>query len=644
MTGAALARPMSFLPGAGQPWLGANFWSRSGGPRMWTHYDPALVRRELRVLAEHGLTMTRSFFYWPDFQPEPDRLDEACLAHFADFLDAHREAGMTTVPTFIVGHMSGENWDPVWRAGRDLYRDVWFVARQAWYVRELTARFHRHPAVAGWLLSNEVPIYGGEAPHEVIAAWAQILIDAIRAAGATQPVSVGDGAWGVETTGHDSGYRIRDLAPLVQFIGPHVYRMETDPIRQHLKAAFIAELCHVGQRPVVLEEFGVTDAYVSAEGAATYYRQQLYNTLLAGVTGWIAWNNTDFDDLAHQRPYSHHPFEMHFGITDSTGAPKPALRELARFAADLEAMDAGGLHRAPAGAALVVPSHLAEDYPFTQQAERTVIVDVSEQAYAAAHAAHLPVAIEREHADGGVREGYRLYLVPSVKQLCGPTWRQLRSLAASGAVVYASYCAGEAPEQRGPWWTDTAELFGARIDSAYGLVEPIEDEVVELTMTAALGTLQPGDRLRVRAAGTPDGRAYLPVVVTDGQVLAVDAQGRPALVGRRHGAGWAVLGTYPLEYLAARRGRVNPEETWRLYDALAALAGVRRPVALDDPAVFVDVLEHADGRRFAVFVSQHPQPVQVPATCADGALVGLDGVPSPVVALAGYGATVRAIR
>ena len=47
-------------------WLGANFWSRTGGPLMWRSYDPAVVSAELRVLHAHGPTMTRSFFYWPD--------------------------------------------------------------------------------------------------------------------------------------------------------------------------------------------------------------------------------------------------------------------------------------------------------------------------------------------------------------------------------------------------------------------------------------------------------------------------------------------------------------------------------------------------------------------------------------------------
>src|SRR6266704_2719672 len=172
----------------GQPvsWVGANFWSRTGGPFMWRGYDPDVVRDELRVLREHGLTMTRSFFFWPDFMPEPDAIDEDMAARFADFLDRHAEQRMSTVPTFIVGHMSGENWDPAWRGGRDLYADVWMVGRQAWFAGEMTRRFGPHPAVAGWLVSNEMPLYGGDhAPPEAVAAWAQIIRDAVRAAATT---------------------------------------------------------------------------------------------------------------------------------------------------------------------------------------------------------------------------------------------------------------------------------------------------------------------------------------------------------------------------------------------------------------------------------------------------------------------------
>ena len=60
-------------PDPSWPWIGANFWSRTGGPRMWTHYSPTVVRQELEVLKEHGCNVTRSFCYWPDFMPAPER-------------------------------------------------------------------------------------------------------------------------------------------------------------------------------------------------------------------------------------------------------------------------------------------------------------------------------------------------------------------------------------------------------------------------------------------------------------------------------------------------------------------------------------------------------------------------------------------
>ena len=637
-----MRRTLGKVMSAGTPltWLGANFWSRTGGPLMWRNYDPVVVREELAVLAAYGLTMTRSFFYWPDFQPTPTTVDEALCAKFSDFLDAHREHGMTTIPTFIVGHMSGENWNPAWRAGRNLYTDVWFVNRQAWYIKTLTERFAHDAAITGWLITNEMPIYGGEASRAEVSAWAELMVNAVRAGGGHQPVSIGDGAWGIETTGHDNGYSAVELGEFVDFTGPHVYRMETDAIRQHLKAAFICELAAIGGRPVVMEEFGLSSDFVSPENAGHYYRQLLHTTLLAGATGWIAWNNTDYDALLGQRPYSHHPFEMHFGITTSSGEPKRPLLELGAFARTLAAVDIAHCERTSVQTALVVPSYLAANYSFTNETERALIVKNSEQAYVAAREADLAVGVVREDEDGGLPDGYDLYLLPSVKQLAGPSWMQIPGLARDGATVYASYCAGESPTQRGPWWIYTEEIFGVQRDLVYGLNDPIVDEVVEFTFIADFGSIHAGDMLRFTAAGNADARAFLPVVATDGVVVATDSHGSPAIVMKQHGRGRTVLCTYPLEYLAAAQGRVNPEDTYRLYDALAVVAGVARPVRVADPMVFVDSLVHDDGREFVFVVSQHSKPITVAPSVTSGTLVTLEGAPAPSVSIDPYGVTV----
>jgi endo-1,4-beta-mannosidase len=632
MPPAPVNRPSPVLSGPSGPvsWLGANFWSRLGGPLMWRTFDENLVREELRVLADHGLDTTRSFFYWPDFHPEPFRVDEELVERYRRFLDLHVECGMTTIPTFIVGHMSGENWDPAWRGGRDLYADVWLVSRQAWFVREMTARFHAHPAVAAWLISNEMPIYGGGSgpmveaqeslDHRTVTAWAEIMVQAVRAGGGTQPVSLGDGAWGLEVTGADNGFRLRDIVERVDFLGPHTYHMTDDNVRQHLTPAFICELCHLG-RPVVLEEFGVTSAFASDNNAADYYRQVLHSTLLAGATGWIAWNNTDFDN-DDQDPYRHHPYESGFGVTTVDGTAKPALRELRAFRRILDQIDVTRVRRPATGTSLVVSSFLEVDYPFSAQADRSTLRQVLLQSYVSARLADLAPALTRE-VDGIVAAP--LVIVPSTKALTAPGWRRLAEVAADGATVYVSYFPGDSTAQRGLWHRDLDGFFGVEKHLRYGLTDPIPGDVVEWTFAEDFGSIAAGTRLAFAVNGNASGASFLPVRPTRARVCATDAAGNPALLVRDVGTGRIVFSTYPLEYLAASTPRVNPDDVVRLYGALAQVAGVRPPLSIDDPRVLADVLDHEDGRRFGWLISQADEKVTVRPVLPDGhCLVALD--------------------
>ena len=611
-----MRRPSLRLPGPtdpAAPWIGANFWSRAGGPLMWRTFDPDLVRAELAVLREHGLTFTRSFFYWPDFMPAPDRIDEQAAAHYETFLDLHRELGMATVPTLFVGHMSGENRDPAWRGGRDLYRDVWMVARQAWFARQMAERYAGHPAVAAWLLTNEMPIYGGPAPRAVIDSWAQLVVAGLRAGGASQPVSIGDGAWGREISGHDNGFSIADAAELCDFLGPHCYPMGDDPVRQHYAAAFNCELAAHFGRPVVLEEFGVTSDFVSEPNAAHYYRQVLHNSLLAGATGWGAWNNTDFDGLEHQNPYRHHAFELHFGVTDATGAPKSTLHELHAFAGILDEVDFAGLSRADTSTALLVTSYLDVEYPFTESSDGPTAHANLRQAYVSARLADLQPGLIRESAGLPEEPDAKLYLVPSTKALLSPTWPTLEGYARAGATVYHSFFPGEHTNQRGPWHNGLNAVFGVEQQLIYGLCERIQGDRVMFTFTGELGTLGEGDTLTftLPEAHAPYARVMLPVVPKEAEVLAVDGDGRPALLRRRVGAGSLILCTYPLEHLAAGTPLVNPDAVRTLYDALAGAAGVQRPVRVEDPRVACDVMVHENGSRYAWLVSQADEALTV---------------------------------
>jgi hypothetical protein len=143
-------------------------------------------------------------------------------------------------------------------------------------------------------------------------------------------------------------------------------------------------------------------------------------------------------------------------------------------------------------------------------------------------------------------------------------------------------------------------------------------------------------------AGNAHGRAYLPVIPRDAQVVARDAHGRPALLVREVGSGRIVLSTYPTEYFASAQPRANPEDTHRLYAALAVLAGIERAVVSTRPDVLVDSLVHRDGSRYVWFLSQAAEPVKLrPGLPAGQGLADLEtGAPVDEVNLSGYGVAV----
>jgi endo-1,4-beta-mannosidase len=560
---------------------------------MWARYDGDVVREELAVLAGLGCTLTRSFCYWPDFMPAPETLDAEVMERFVDFLDLHHQAGMWTVPTFIVGHMSGENWDPAWRGGRDLYRDVWMVGQQAWFVAEVARQVADHPAVAGWLLSNEMPLYGRDGDEPSVTTWARLLVQALRSAGARQPVSTGDGAWGVETTGNDNGFSLRRLAGTVDFIGPHTYLSSDDPLRQMTAAAFACELAAVAGKPVVLEEFGLSSDMASGEQAAHYYRQVLHSSLLAGSRGWLAWNNCDYDSLAAQDPYRHHPFEMHFGITDHAGRPKPQAHEVARFSRLVQHLARSGWARPRPEVAIVVPEHLERQEATWSRYSRADIRPHLMQSYIAAREADLPVGMvwERDfpapsEADSA-EPGPKLYLLPCAKMATTGGVQALLARARAGATVYASYFTGSGHEQIGPWFPWMEQVFGVSHELRYGVADTVTESTVELVFVKDLGDLPAGTRLEFPVGGDGFARSFLPVEPVSAEVLAVDGAGRPALVRNADGEGWMVLCTYPLEHFASSRPLANPEPTWQLYSALASAAGVDRPLRAEGPLVSV---------------------------------------------------------
>ncbi|MFQ1021497.1 DUF4434 domain-containing protein [Tardisphaera saccharovorans] len=342
--------------------IGLNYWSKKGGPLMWREFDRQVIQKELQQISSLGVNVVRAFTFWPDFQDSPGTVNEGSMEELRDFLDIAQAAGVKVYLTFIVGHMSGENWDPAWkdRSFFELEHETDF------YISTLVKRFKNHPAVGGWILSNELPIYATD-KKEVVTKWIRNTVTLIKSIDRSHPVSTGDGYWGIIAP---SSFDPFEYADLVDYHGPHTYTPDSDAYRQTVFPQFVLKASKINNKPVILEEFGASSVLGSDEHIAGYYRALLSGSLAAGASGAWGWCYSDFD-LKNQRPYSHHPHELEYGVTTVDWKVKPQGLELQKFSQFLR--DFGDAAPIEDDVGLLIPSYVHEQYPFTSQHEAYAI-------------------------------------------------------------------------------------------------------------------------------------------------------------------------------------------------------------------------------------------------------------------------------
>ena len=468
--------------------------------------------RSSPVLADARLNVTRSFCFWPDFVPEPGRLDEPWPSGSATSSTRTSSTGSArSRPSSSATCRARTGIRPGGRDATSTATSGSSPSRPGSRRRSRAASARTRRSSAG---SSRTRCRCTAAPgtSEEITAWARLVVQAVRSTGA----HAADLARRRRVGRRGLRQRQRLLAARAR------------PARRLRRAARLSDAGRPGaavpDRGVRLRARRAASASPSCSrssaspptsprttAAADYYRQVLHTSLLAGARGWIAWNNCDYDDLRDEDPYRHHAFEMHFGLTDRAGRPKPQLGVLAEFAALVESWQAraGSRSRAarrsscPSISSACCPSRL----PPTARTSATTSCSPTSRRSRPISRSSSCASATASHTDAP------LILAPCAKLLTAPGIDRLRDLARDGATVYLSYFAGSTTNQRGPWLAWLAEIFGVRHRLRYGLVDPIVEDEVVLEFVRDFGDIVAGTRLRFRGRGraqracVPPGRA-----------------------------------------------------------------------------------------------------------------------------------------
>jgi hypothetical protein len=148
-------------------------------------------------------------------------------------------------------------------------------------------------------------------------------------------------------------------------------------------------------------------------------------------------------------------------------------------------------------------------------------------------------------------------------------------------------------------------LFGAR------MIDANPKDVVSIKVVAPFGNLKPGDTFHY-AVPSPGPRSWGAILeVRGGTVIAVDQDGRPALVANKVGSGHTLLSAYPIETYLASSPAVfeKPEQSHRIYQAFIAWSGFTPQFYTDQPSV--EVLSLSGNSRGYAILTNHSDAKQV---------------------------------
>jgi hypothetical protein len=467
--------------------------------------------------------------------------------------------------------------------------------------------------------------------------WTRLITGAIRRYDTMHPLVVGTSTEDLE----HGPFRPDILRNDVDFLSVHPYtygsKLFPDPMlseRQTYGSAFQTSLTGGVGLPVMIQELGASSSQVDPEVIAKWERTSLYSGLGAGANGFLLWCATDAAPSQYSKvPYLRSPNETQFGITTWDGKEKPAAVVLTAFSKIAKALDLEGIEPAPAEAAILVPDEWSKPYgdashfgltgpeivPYTSQVEGGAVVgqplpNTAEEnlrlqgawlsTYVLARRTGVKAAFPREYADW---QKYPLLLLPSpltstqsmMVHLHSDFWGKARSYVENGGILYASVSGDAAmPEMD--------SLFGAR------LVDLIPVRDVTLKVVAPFGNLKPGDTFTYSASSDGPAQWGAALKLNGGQVIAVDQDGRPALVAHQLGKGKTLLCAYPIEiYLANQPSAFErKDQTQRIYQSLQEWAGIKAMVSTDDPSVEASALNAKD-HGYLVLVNHSGQSKQV---------------------------------
>jgi len=594
-------------------WVGPNYWPAHAGIRMWSDWRPDQIAIDLKKMTDLGFTVNRSFLFMPDFVPTDRCVEPVMLDRFKEFLDLCDIADIQTIPSFFVGHMSGEDWDVPWRRGKNFYTDESLREIQKMYVQTVVQVAADCGSIAGWIATNEIFNYEPRGSSAEIANWGNAVTEWIKEIDKEKPISLGEGARGPETNRLLKNFQTRKYISFIDFIGLHFYPRSGNPWHQSFTTAYRVNISQFWNKPVIIEEFGHSTTMGSEQNQADYYRIVLYSALINGAVGTLNWCFSDFD-LYSERPYSHHPFELRFGLFKTSGELRPAgkvMSEFSKNATELAAKE-WQMESLPE-IAVLVPSNYYYQYPHDYDNQFMHWYPLYLELFSQLKRTNLQPRLLLEPAIELENNGklsheldldpdkYPVLVLPRLKRITAVFWQKIIQYVVSGGTLYTSFAQDH-------WIPDWEEFFGINSDLKFGIPAERKWETLVVRPTKEWGifTNKSQFSLMLKNIAKDFDIAYCPVLSTSGEVLLEDQAKHPILIRQKHGKGQVYFATYPLEMIALSNPDHEADNLLQsVYKSLWQMHGTFSKIHCDGQDLEFGVWRNLNSDRLKVMILNH---------------------------------------
>lgn len=287
-------------------WKGMNYYPKDNPWNMFGNtFDESYIQKDFKTLKTMGLNSVRVFVPYEVFGGAS--VKEETLAQLEKLLDIAQDHDLKVLVTLFDFYGNYDLMD-------------WTLTHR--HAETIVSRLKSHEALLGWDIKNEPDLDFESRGKENVLDWLSEMAQQIKQNDSIHPVTIG---WSTPEAAVN-------LTEELDFVSFHYYEAP-----ENFKARFLLLKDSVGDKPLVLEEYGkssysgIWNLFSNAEDAQASYYQKMQTVLTRENIPYFIWTLYDFETVPSPvvgtKPWRKAP-QKHFGLIDRDGEKKLAYKSI----------------------------------------------------------------------------------------------------------------------------------------------------------------------------------------------------------------------------------------------------------------------------------------------------------------------------